>query len=769
MCAMFYAHSILGSDKSLWQTLPDHSRDVSQLAATFGATLGIATATGRAGLLHDIGKFTAAFQRRIAGSGETAEHSIQGAWIAQEMAKTPSERIMADLIAYAIAGHHAGLPDAVNQEMPGASLTERLNRHAGQGLDPAWKAELAIGDQPAPGMPANFKWNSANKPAFAFQISVLGRMVFSCLVDADYKDTEAFYAGVEGRQIDRTWPDLQDRLPALIAAYDAHMTRKADLSTRIGRLRGEILAHVRGGAAMEPGLFTLTVPTGGGKTLASLGFALDHARMHGHRRIILAIPFTSIIDQTVDVFRAAFDGAAPDDVLLEHHSAIDDEAMSADKRERTAGKDKLKLAMEDWAAPIVVTTNVQLFESLFASRTSRARKLHNIAGSIIILDEAQTLPRHLLVPSVRMLDELAKNYGCTIVLCTATQPALDERNFAKGHPAGLTLEGRELAPDPKRLARELGRVTILRAKDKLSDETLAGALQETGQGLVIVNSRQHARALFQLCKDAGLDGLVHLTTRQYAAHRRRILGDVRTRLKDGKPCRVIATSLVEAGVDLDFPRVWRAASGLDQIAQAAGRCNREGRRPVADSIVTVFESADHKSPPEIVQLVADMTRMADGHDDLLSPDAMDAFFREVYWRKDKDLDREKILEDFHLGPLQRCVTSFAYRSVAEKYRMIESAMVPVIMALEDRAREAVDRLRIEAIPSGLIARQLQTFVVQVPAKERARLIDNGHVAFEQPALRGEQFAVLKTPSLYNQEIGLVWENADLLGSEVSIL
>lgn len=769
MSALYYAHSIVGTDKSFWQTLPVHSHNVSALASSFGKSIGIVDAAARAGLLHDLGKFTAAFQRRISGSGESAEHSIQGAWVAQEMATTSSEKIMADLIASAIAGHHAGLPDTVNQDRPDASLTARLDRHAGSGLDPAWKTELAVGSASAPGMPASFKWNSADKSAFAFQISVLGRMLFSCLVDADYKDTEAFYADAEGKQVDRDWPTLQERLTTLIEAYDAHMAGKADTTTQLGRLRGDILAYVRAGAAMEPGLFTLTVPTGGGKTLASLGFALDHAKLHGHNRIIVAIPFTSIIDQTVDVFGKAFDGAAPDDVLLAHHSAIDDEDMSRRQPKGVAGKDKLKLAMEDWAAPIVATTNVQLLESLFASRTSRARKLHNIAGSIIILDEAQTLPRHLLVPSVRMLDELANNYGCTIVLCTATQPALDARNFAPGHPAGLKLEGRELAPDPERLAEQLSRVTILRTKDKLSDTALAKALQETDQGLVIVNSRQHARALYQLCKEAGLDGLVHLTTRQYAAHRRRILSDVRARLKDGKPCRVIATSLVEAGVDLDFPRVWRAAAGLDQIAQAAGRCNREGRRDKTDSIVTVFESEDHKSPPEIAQLAADMARMVSGHDDLLSPDAMDAFFREVYWRKDKDLDREKILDDFSLGPVQRNVTSFAYRSVAEKYRMIESTMVPVIVERDERAKKAVDQFRFADIPSGVLARELQTFIVQVPANERTKLIANGQVAFESPELRGDQFAVLKTGSLYTEEVGLIWEDADLLGSEVSIL
>lgn len=247
-------------------------------------------------------------------------------------------------------------------------------------------------------------------------------MIFSCLVDADFKDTEQFYAQVEGREVDRHWLALRSILPELIKAFDKHMAETQRADTLVNDLRAQILSHVRSRAAEPPGLFTLTVPTGGGKTLASLGFALDHARTWKHERIIYAIPFTAIIDQTAAIFRKVLG----DDVVLEHHSAIEDDKY--DPRNPPTGKDKLKLAMEDWAAPVVVTTNVQFFESLFAARTSRSRKLHNIAGSVIILDEAQTLPRPLLSPCAQALDELARNYSCTIILCTATQPALDARN-----------------------------------------------------------------------------------------------------------------------------------------------------------------------------------------------------------------------------------------------------------------------------------------------------------------------------------------------------
>ena len=410
----------------------------------------------------------------------------------------------------------------------------------------------------------------------------------------------------------------------------------AATATPVKRLRGEILSHVRGRAAEEQGLFTLTVPTGGGKTLASLAFALEHAKQHSLERIVYAIPFTSVIDQTAAIFREVLG----EEVVLEHHASIDESRIAG--RE---ARDKLRLAMEDWAAPVVVTTNVQLFESLHSNRPSRCRRLHNLAKSVIVLDEAQTIPLHVLRPCLAALDELARNYGCSVVLCTATQPAVAAPEFEGGLPLGPE---RELAPEPLRLHQQLKRVRLERLGDR-SDDQLIEALAGTAQGLMIVNSRAHALALYRKAVDAGLEGVVHLTTRQYAAHRLRILGDVRQRLANGKPCRLIATSLVEAGVDLDFPRVWRAEAGLDQIAQAAGRCNREGGRPVEESVVGVFRSTEHKPPREIAQLAGDMARMMGKHADLLSPDAMRDYFGEVYWRKGDALDREKILEAFRMS------------------------------------------------------------------------------------------------------------------------
>jgi len=753
MPSAYFAHSGTRRDKGDWQTLPDHALAVARTAADFARPFGLEKAAYVAGLFHDLGKYDPDFQRRLEGANLRVDHSTAGAATLGSLA-TGADADIAELIMYVVLGHHAGLPDMLNES--GHCFDRRIKAFRDR-LDPVCKAELSpdlVGLMPE----RLAKAIAARKSSAAFDLSVVTRMIFSCLVDADFKDTERFYAALEGRDVDREWPALQTLLPDLIARFDTHMAAMRG-DGDVNRLRGDILTHVRGKAAMDPGLFTLTVPTGGGKTLASLGFALDHARAHGHGRIIYAIPFTSITDQTAKVFRDVLGG----EHVLEHHSAIDeDEGAAGRRRERLASRDRLKLAMEDWAAPVVVTTNVQLFESLFAARTSRARKLHNIAGSVIILDEAQTIPRHLLKPCVRMLDTLARLFGCTIVLCTATQPALG----APGFPDGLDLEAeRELAPDPHGLARRLRRTRIERAGD-MDNAALIAAIGKEPQALVVVNSRRHALDLYREAEAAGLDGPVHLTTRQCAAHRRGILADVRARLNEKAPCRVIATSLIEAGVDVDFPRVWRAEAGLDSIIQAAGRCNREGRNPPQESIVTVFSTPDYKPPHEIVDLIGDMGRMARNHKDLQSLAAIEDYFGEVYWRAGERLDQKKIFAAFKVG---REGTDFAFRSVAETFRMIESTMEPVIVAFDDAAKKAVKELSVEQISSGRIARGLQAYVVQVPPLARALLIRNGHVAFERPDLRGDQFAVLRKDSLYDEKVGLLWEAPEYLAVEDSIV
>ena len=385
---MYYAHSTEDPDRDRWQRLAEHLANVSREAAARAELFGAGRTAALAGLFHDLGKYAPAFQAYISGNGESPDHATAGAREILVLGLSGKDGFAAQLAALCVAGHHTGLPDRVGG---GASFDERVVKKTLPALDPVWRQEIV--PDVAHLFPPGFRGHeSGHKQLASLQLALLGRMVFSCLVDADYRDTEAFCAAARGESIDREWPALKEIVNGLIARFDAHMAGIAAnaMDTPVNRLRAEILAQVRAKAALPKGVFTLTVPTGGGKTLASLGFALDHARHHGLRRIVYAIPFTSIIDQTVDIFESVFGK----DVVLEHHSAIE-QVKTRESGERDV-RDKMRLAMEDWAAPIVVTTNVQLLESLFAARPSRCRKLHSLADAVIVLDEAQTIPLHVL-------------------------------------------------------------------------------------------------------------------------------------------------------------------------------------------------------------------------------------------------------------------------------------------------------------------------------------------------------------------------------------
>jgi CRISPR-associated endonuclease/helicase Cas3 len=404
-------------------------------------------------------------------------------------------------------------------------------------------------------------------------------MVFSCLVDADYLATEQFMAPEQAALRPSGQPsisELRDRADSYIDRL-AHEADQARPGAAVNAHRARVLSACREAARLEPGFFTLTVPTGGGKTLSSLAFALRHAESHGLNRVITAIPFTSIIEQNAAHIRAAL-GDLNGKLVLEHHSNLDPQQEKAQTQQN-------RLAAENWDAPVVVTTNVQLLESLFACRTGRCRKLHRIAHSVIVLDEAQALPPGLLAPTLAALRELVRNYGCTIVLCTATQPALEKRaNF----PIGID-QPRPIIPHGHReeLFKGLKRVEVEQA-GTLSDDQLVDRLASEDQVLCIVNTRPHAAELFtSLCERLGetntverqglevpaVGSCLHLSANMCPRHRSAVLRLIRRRLETGRPCRVISTQLVEAGVDVDFPVVYRATAGLDAIAQAAGRCN----------------------------------------------------------------------------------------------------------------------------------------------------------------------------------------------------
>lgn len=741
----FYAHSVEGQSKLLWQTLAEHLNATGELAAGFADGFGASRLARAAGMLHDLGKYTSEFQQRLEG-GARVDHSTWGARMAKEL----YPRAWA-LLAYGIAGHHAGLANGRNGHYR-TSLDDRFNANLPE-LLPQWKQDLSLPASSTLTLPDGF---SVQQERIRFQQSVLARMIFSCLVDADFIDTDEFYRRAEGKPSRQ--PKAPPTLEALHLRLQSRLSRfKAD--SHVNQLRAGILSHVRSGAVLSPGLFSLTVPTGGGKTLASLAFALEHAIRHGLKRVIYVIPFTSIVEQNAEVMREAF-GDLGDDAVLEHHSAFIEDAASAFE-----SKEKRRIAMENWDAPIIVTTAVQFFESLFADRPSRCRKLHRIASSVVILDEAQTMPLKLLRPSVAMLGELALNYRSSIVLCTATQPAL---SASDGFHHGLQ-DLRELAPDPPKLYEVLRRVDVCHI-GALEDEALIGQLGQFDQVLCIVNNRRHARAVYEALSNQ--EGALHLSTLMYAGHRRHVLAEVRRRLRDGEPCRLVSTSLIEAGVDVDFPVVFRAEAGLDSVAQAAGRCNREGKRPRGESKTLVFATTnpDWAPPVELKQYAQVFREVLRTHGaDLLAPDSVRAYFQALYWQKGgAALDAHDLLG--MLG--QSTHDSLPFETVAAKFRMIESVMCPIIIPFNPgngtRIQEVDQALDDLEYASGA-ARRLQPYLVQVPRKAFDVLRKAGAIQAVAAERYGDQFMVLQNSDLYCADFGLRWDDPAFIRAESAVI
>lgn len=710
---MTYAHSLPDQPPERWEPLALHLREVGSLAEEHAKPFGRGVAARLAGLLHDIGKTSPEFQAYIAAQREDGargpDHSTAGAIEAERLYGPQFGR----LLAFAIAGHHAGLADYPDlkrrQEKSDLPSYVGWREHAGA-LPGA--AEL----QGPPGVRPNAH--------AGFSHAFLTRMLFSCLVDADFLATERFYTG-EDRERFSDLATLQARLTAFLDGK-----RRDD--TDLNRLRTEVLEHAIGKAALDPGLFTLTVPTGGGKTLTSLAFALEHARRHGLRRVIYVIPYTSIIEQTADVFREAL-GSEHD--VLEHHATFDWEAprnVTEADSEGPSGLAKLKKAAENWAAPVVVTTAVQFFESLFARRTSQCRKLHNIAGSVVVLDEAQTLPLHLLRPCMAALNELAANYRTSVLLCTATQPALrtcdgfrDENRAPKAaaQKVGFDIDdSRELAPDPARLYERLKRVEVVRLPGETDDATILARFAEQPRMLCIVNTRAHARELYDALKaqTGEVEGVYHLTTLMCPVHRRAVLATVKARLKAGEPVRLVATSLIEAGVDVDFPEVWRAVAGLDQIAQAAGRCNREGLLGLSRGRVVVFTPAGRTAAPDVRTNVECAEAVFRAGLDPLSLEGVKAYFDQLYWRRGPEAMDAPRLDGARWPILQaireRRDLTFDFEKIAAAFRMIDDVQETVIVPFDEAAEALLARIAQAERPTATDLRKLQQYAVSIPRK-----------------------------------------------------
>ena len=748
----FYAHSLPEAPPAQWQSMAEHAQAVARLAAARAAAFAAQDLASAAGLLHDVGKYCAPFQRKLHGENLRVDHSTRGAQLAAQRYGP-----IGQLLAYGIAGHHAGLANGGEGEGERTPLQQRLRAHDLPPLDAQWEREITL--PPRLTTPAGFKAHSRERGNF--QLAFLARMVFSCLVDADFLDTEAFYLRhakpSASSPRERTMPTLEalrERLDARLAGFRS--------DSDVNALRADILAEVRGKAALDPGLFSLTVPTGGGKTLASLAFALDHAIRHGLRRVIVVIPFTSIVEQTARVFREAL-GELGEAAVLEHHSAFVAERPPRSDPDRYEAAEKLRLAMENWDAPIIVTTAVQFFESLFAARPAQCRKLHAIAGSVVVLDEAQTMPLKLLRPCVAAIDELARNYCTSVVLCTATQPALEAPNFE----GGLDSESvRELAPEVTQLFKKLERVQVRHA-GLWSDDALAFEMRSREQVLCIVNNRRHARAVYEAMAD--LPGARHLTTLMCAKHRGEVLSEVRKLLKEGAPCRLVSTSLIEAGVDVDFPTVLRAEAGLDSIAQAAGRCNREGKRAISGSEVLVFatENADWAPPPELKQYasVAREVLRQIGDVDPLSTETIRRYFQMLYWKKgDQELDVPNLM-----GMLKASrVDSLPMETLAAKFRLIDSVQRPVIVPYDDTAKALLHKLAF-ATGCGAISRQLQPYLVQLPTQGFDALFKAGAMQPVAADKWGDQFIKLTNPDLYDRNVGLGWDDPSFMKVASTIL
>lgn len=609
----------ISEDHSREQTVYEHLTGTAELAKQFAAAFGAEEDGYLLGLLHDIGKYSDAFQHRLDG-GVRVDHSTAGAKEACAHG--------VGYLALAIAGHHGGIPNFGSRAdtQNDATLSGRLKRD----LEPYddWKTEVTL----PPVKPFNMREFNTG-----FRLSFYIRMLFSCLVDADFIDTETFMDGALAPR------GNYDALPALLDRLETYIAPWYPPKAELNRKRCAILdACKASGSTAAPGVYTLTVPTGGGKTTAAMAFALTAAVQNCMSRVIYAAPYTSIIDQNADTFEKIFGT----ENVIEHHSS----AEYLFSESPNPAEYRKMLAAENWDASVIATTTVQLFESLFASKPARCRKLHNLANSVLILDEVQTLPMPYLKPFTAALAELARKYGVIVVLCPA--------------------------------------------------------------------------------------------------HRKARIKEIRERLKIGLPCRVVSTSLIEAGVDVDFPRVYREEAGLDSVLQAAGRCNREGKRPLDESLVTVFTVQNTTPPPYMRQPAAAMKNISKRMEDITSLAAIRAYFefyRDLYGKE--DLDREKILKAFESGTLP-------FASVAEKVRVIESCTTPVYIPI-DQGEALVERLY-RGERSRALFRKLGQYSVNVYPQQLAALREAGAVqSIDDGALY-----VLADPRRYDSALGLTLDQTE---------
>ena len=709
----FYAHSVEGKSVDEWHFLDEHLKGTAELAKSFADAFGSGEWGYLAGLWHDIGKYSEDFQNMLLASADAhietkpgrVDHSTAGALHSTEKFKNAGR-----IFSYLIAGHHAGLADWQTAEAGNKSLIQRLQND--DLLKKAFASNIPheITEQSFP------KQKFRTSEGHALWI----RMLYSCLVDADFLDTEAFL-DPDKSKARKGYQSLNELLPL----FETYMERKqagAD-DTTVNKQRTEILRQCIAKSSHKPAIFTLTVPTGGGKTLSSMAFALHHAAKHGKRRIIYVIPYTSIIEQTADQFRQIFN-----DAVVEHHSNVD---VSDEGHETT----KSRLACENWDAPVIVTTSVQFFESLFANRSSRCRKLHNIVNSVVVLDEVQLLPPEYLNPILHTMKELQKNYGVTFVLSSATQPAFGEHKSVDFHFEGLG-DTVEIMENPVALHKAFKRVEIHVPDNLMTSRTwedLAKELAQYPSVLCIVNRRDDCRKLYELIPK---EDTFHLSALMCGAHRSQVISQIKQRLKDKLPTRVISTQLVEAGVDLDFPVVYRAIAGLDSIAQAAGRCNREGLLDKGRVVVFIPPS---KIPVGYLQKAAEIGRrlISDKTNDLLAPEIFEQFFKDLYWLQGDNLDKHGILKALATDGELR----FSFYTAAQKFKLIDDKQyAPVIVCYEEGERLIEQLKRIG--PERWLMRKVQRYVINLPKYLHTKLRNEGAVMEVHPGIFVQEYGAM---------------------------
>ncbi len=692
------------------QTVKDHLYGTAELAGKFAERFGKKEWGYCCGLLHDIGKYSEAFQTKIkSNSNRQVDHATAGAKVCLEKGGCYQ------FLSYCIAGHHAGLPDHGGSADGGDAPT--LMGRSRKKLEDysAYQTEIQIPEL------TSLPFDPSETPDADFSLSMFIRMIYSCLVDADFLDTEYF---MKNGDTDRNSGEGMEILLEKLKRYISGWLTNSGTETVNGR-RTEILRHCLERGKEKPGMFQLTVPTGGGKTIASLAFALRHAVANGMDRVIYVIPYTSIIEQNAGVFRDILG----EQNVLENHYNVDYESTEELK--------PMQLASENWDKPVVVTTNVQFFESLYANKSSKCRKLHNMANSVIIFDEAQMLPADYLKPCLAAMEELVRQFHSSIVLCTATQPALQ--------PLFRTqMQITELCPDVQGQFRFFERATFQNI-GTVTEADLSDRLRQEMQTLCIVNTKKRAQRLYQQIKE---DGVFHLSTSMYPKHRQRVLKNIRNRLANGEKCVLISTSLVEAGVDLDFQTVYRQLAGVDSMIQAAGRCNREGKRDVKESVVSIFRFEERENVPgQQLQIDVAKTLLARG-ENISSLQGIQKYFEALYHFRGESLDRKNILKLFK-DPNQQFAYNFA--TIAKEFKLIEENTKTIFINRETEADDILRQIKQQGYTKAVMRRAGQ-YCVQVYEKEFDKL--NGAGMLRPVSENIKDFYELVSEEQYTEDMGL---------------